>query len=65
MEMTKQELTDAYHTLANEALKDRIRFEKRREMIEMFDTLWGVDWEKKRRTECCEECSNQEAEYGV
>ena len=60
----KLDLNEAFHALAAEAMADRIRFEKRREMVEVFDMLWGTDWDKKRNY-CCKTCEGQERENGI
>jgi hypothetical protein len=47
--MTKQELTEAYHALANEAMKVQYRVTQREEIREMFDMLWRTDYDKAKR----------------
>jgi hypothetical protein len=63
--MTKNQLTEAYHKLANEAMAVQRRVELRDQHREVFDRLWKAEISRQKKLGCCEECERQEYEYGA
>ena len=63
--MTKSELNEAYHQLANEACAVQRRLDTQTQHREVFDMFWITDFKKAKKTRCCDECDGQEKEYGI
>jgi hypothetical protein len=62
--MTKKQLHEAYHKLANEAMAVQRRVDLIAQHRAFFDNGWKANWKFKPDNECCQECTEQWEKYG-